>query len=134
MNWTKTIIAGAVAGFIVSLVNYLLHGVIMADTYRRYSDVFSQEQASPVFFIGVSIVIGIFFAILFAKTRECWAAGAKGGMVYGFWLGMVAFFAGFYNPLVIDGFPYYLSWCHGGINLIGSVVGGAVVGLMIKRA
>ena len=81
MNWTKTVIAGAVAGFVVSLVNYLLHGVIMADTYRRYSGVFSQEQASPVYFILVSVVIGIFFAILFAKTRECWAAGAKGTLL-----------------------------------------------------
>ena len=133
MNWTKTILAGAVAGFVVSLVNYLLHGVIMAGTYTRYSDVFSQEQASPVWFVLVSIVIGIFFAILFAKTRQCWAAGATGGAIYGFWLGMVAFFSGFYSPLVIDGFPYYLAWCNGGINLIGSVVGGVVVGLMIKR-
>ncbi len=134
MNWTKTILAGVAAGFVTSLVNYLLHGVIMADTYVRYSDVFSQEQASPLFFFAVAIAIGIFFAILFAKTRDCWAEGAKGGMVYGFWLGMVAFFGNFYDPLVIDGFPYYLAWCHGGINLIIAVVGGVVVGLIIKRA
>ena len=47
---------------------------------------------------------------------------------------MAIVFGNFYNPLVIDGFPYYLAWCHGGITLIGSVVGGAVVGLMIKRS
>ena len=126
VNWAKVTIAGVAAGVVVSLVNYLLYGVIMADTYRTYSQVFSQEQASPLYFFGVSIAIAFFFAVLFAKTRNCWAAGAKGGMVYGFWLGMVAYFANFYDPLVLDGFPYYLAWCHGGIGLIGAVVGGAV--------
>jgi len=133
MNWAKVVGVGAVAGFVVSLVNYLLHGVIMGATYEEYSEVFAQEQASPLKFIVVAIAIGIFFTILFAKTRDCWAAGAKGGMVYGFWLGMVAFFANFYDPLVIEGFPYYLAWCHGGIGLIGAVIGGAIAGLLIKR-
>ncbi len=31
----------------------------------------------------------------------------------------------FYNTLVLDGFPYFLSWCQGGANLIGAVVLGA---------
>ena len=133
MNWTKTLGAGVVAGIVFALVNYVLHGVIMADSYAKYSDAFSQEMANPIWFFVVAIAIAVFFAILFAKTRECWAEGAKGGMTYGFWLGMVAFFANFYDPLVIDGFPYHLAWCHGGIGLIGAVVGGAVVGLIIKR-
>jgi phosphotransferase system glucose/maltose/N-acetylglucosamine-specific IIC component len=133
MNWTKILGGGVVAGVVVSLVNYLLHGVIMSDTYERYSSVFSQEQANPIWFFVVAIAIAIFFTILFAKTRDCWAEGAKGGITYGFWLGMVAFFGNFYDPLVIDGFPYYLAWCHGGISLIGFLVGGAIVGLIIKR-
>jgi hypothetical protein len=133
MKWSKIAVGGLVAGIVVSLVNYLLHGVIMAGAYTKYSSVFSQQQANPVWFFVVAIAIAFFFTILFAKTRECWAQGAKGGMVYGFWLGMVAFFGNFYYPLVIDGFPYHLAWCHGGIDLIVAVVGGAVVGLIIKR-
>ena len=133
MNWTKIFGGGVAAGIAVSLVDYLLHGVIMAATYEKYSDVFSQEPANPVWFFVVTITIGIFFTIVFAKTRNCWAEGVKGGMVYGFWIGMIAFFTNFYDPLVIAGFPYYLAWCHGGIGLIGIVVGGAVIGLIIKR-
>ena len=133
MNWTKILSAGLVAGIVVNLVDWVLHGRIMAGTYETYSDVFSQEPGNPVWFFVAAICVAIFFAVLFAKTRECWAAGAKGGLTYGFWLGMVAFFGNFYYPLVIDGFPYFLAWCWGGIGLIGSIVGGAVVGLMIKR-
>ncbi len=133
MNWTKILGAGLIGGIVVALVNYVLHGIIMADSYKKYSDAFSQVPANPVWFFVVAIAIAIFFAILFTKTRSCWAEGAKGGMVFGFWIGMVAFFANFYDPLVINGFPYHLAWCHGGIGVIGAVIGGAVIGLIIKR-
>jgi hypothetical protein len=133
MNWTKIVGAGVVAGIVINLVDFVLHGLVMADTYRKYSDVFSQEQANPIWFFVVAIVMATLISILFAKTRDAWADGAKGGMTYGFWLGLIAFSSYFYNPLVIDGYPYYLAWCQGGITLIGVVIGGAVIGLMIKR-
>jgi len=133
MSWGKTILAGVIGGFVVSVVDYFLHGVVMARTYATYP-VFSQEQANPVWFILIAIVIGIFAAVLFAKTRSCWAEGWKGGLTYGFWLGMVAFFANFYFPLVLAGFPYYLGWCWGGINVIEGLIGGAVLGLIYKQA
>ena len=133
MDWTKILGAGLVAGIVINLVDWVLHGFIMADTYRKYSDTFSQEEANPIWFFVVAIAAAIFLAILFAKTRDCWAEGAKGGMTYGFWLGMVLFFGNFYYPLVIGGFPYFLAWCWGGIGLIDAIVGGAIIGLMIKK-
>jgi len=56
-----------------------------------------------------------------------------GGVAFGFLLGLVYFFQPFYNPLVIQGFPYHLAWCWGGVNLIDSVLFGATVGLIIKK-
>ena len=47
--------------------------------------------------------------------------------------GMFGFFAQFFNPLVLEGFPYYLGWCWGGINLIVSLVLGLVLGAIVKR-
>jgi hypothetical protein len=71
-------------------------------------------------------------ALLFARTRGSWAAGLRGGLTFGFFLGLVIFFQRFYDPLVIDGYPYYLSWCQGGISMIDSLLAGAVVGTIIK--
>lgn len=133
MNWTKVLIAGVVGGIAVSIVDFVLHGMVMGATYREYSDVFTQEEANPVWFFVIAICIAIFAAALFAKTRDCWGDGVKGGATYGFYLGLVFFFQPFYSALVIDGFPYYLSWCHGGISLIGAVVLGAVLALVYKR-
>ncbi len=133
MNWQKALLAGVVAGIALTISDFVMHGLIMAKTYTKYPNVFTQEQANPLFFLLVALCIAIFAAILFAKTRQCWADGFRGGATYGFFLGMVAFFPPFYSSIVIDGWPYHLSWCHGGINLIGAVIGGAVLGVMYRR-
>jgi hypothetical protein len=133
MNWGRVLTAGVVAGVVVNLVDFVLHGVIMAETYKKYDTVFTQTQANPAYFFAAAIAIGIFVAILFAKTRASWAEGWKGGMTFGLWFGLATFFFNFYSPLVIADFPYYLAWCWGGIGLIDSLVGGSVIGAIIKR-
>ena len=133
MNWTRVLLGGLVAGIVTNLADFVMHGMIMANTYKKYDQVFTQTQASPAKFAAVSIVLSIFIAILFAKTRGSWADGARGGVTFGLWFGLAIFFLNFYYPLVIAGFPYYLGWCWGGIGLIDSLLGGAVLGAIIKR-
>lgn len=133
MNWIRVILAGVAGGIVVTIANFVMHGMIMANTYTKYP-VFAREQANPLHFLLVAVCIGIPVAILFAKTRESWAGGILGGGTFGFFLGLVAFFPPFYDSLVIEGFPYYLSWCWGGMNLIGFVVYGLTIGLLYKSS
>ena len=133
MNWSKTLIGGIVAGIALTLVEFVMHGMIMRSTYEGYPDVFRQD-ASPTYFVFVAVCMGIALAILFAKTRHCWADGVKGGATYGFFAGLIGFFSHFYNPLVFDGYPYYLAWCQGTITLIAVIIVGAVLGLTIKKS
>ncbi len=133
MNWGRIFAGGIASGIVVNLVDFVLHGQVMAATYKKYDTVFSQKEANPVYFFAASILIGIFVAALFAKTRASWAEGCKGGATFGLFFGLATFFMNFYNPLVIADFPYYLSWCWGGIGVIDGVVGGAVLGAIIKR-
>lgn len=133
MNWGKVLIGGVAAGVATNIVDFVLHGMVMSNTYMGLPEVFSQEQANPLFFLLVSVCMAIAAAMLFAKTRQAWTDGVKGGATFGAFLGLFAFFPSFYSPLVIDGFPYYLAWCQGGIAFIASVVGGSVLGLIIKR-
>jgi hypothetical protein len=128
----KTILGGVLGGLAMMLVNFVMHGLIMADTYRRYPDLFEQEGGGPAWFTLVCVAIGLALAILFAKTRRSWAAGIAGGAAFGFLVGMTHFFANFFDALVYKGFPYYLAWCHGGMDAIAFTVGGAVLGLVIK--
>ena len=134
MNWQKALLAGVVAGVAMSFAEFVLHGMVMANPYTKYPDVFTQEEGNPLHFLLVAVCISLFAAILFGKTRQCWADGLKGGATYGLFLGMAFFFVRFYDAIVYDGYPYYLSWCQGGINLIVVVVAGAVMGLIYKRS
>ncbi len=131
MNWIKAFITGIVGGVVLWLYNFLMHGLIMAKTYEKY-EVF-REDGSPFHFVLVMVLVGFFGALLFAKTRSSWAAGIKGGIFFGLFIGMFLFFYQFMNVLLFEGFPYYLSWCWGGIVLIGWIIYGAVAGVIIKE-
>jgi hypothetical protein len=133
MNWTRVVVGGVVAGIVTNLVDFLMHGVILANTYKKYTVAFTQTQTNPLFFLAVSVAISFFAAVLFAKTRGSWGEGWAGGAAFGFFLGLTFFFRNFINPLVINGFPYYLGWCWGGIDTITCTVAGAVLGTIIKR-
>lgn len=117
----------------VNLADFVMHGLVMGPTYKRYTGIFTQTQANPAWFALIAVCIGLSAALLFSKSRASWAPGWKGGVTFGFLLGLVGFFPSFYSSLVIDGFPYYLSWCWGGITLIDSLLAGAVLGAIVKR-
>jgi len=132
MNWTRIALAGAAAGLVTWIADFVQHGVVMAATYKRLSTVYSQTEVNPAWFLLVSFFICLMAALFFARTRASWAAGWKGGLSFGFFLGLVIFFQRFYDPMVIDGYPYYLAWCQGGISMIDSLLAGAVIGSILK--
>lgn len=132
MNWTRIVVAGLAAGIAANIADFVMHGFILRNTYMEYP-VFSQEQANPLLFLVVSVCIGLAAAIFYARTVDSWAGGWKGGATFGFFVGLVAFFSNHYNPLVIEGFPYFLSWCWGGTGLITAVIAGAVIGAIYRK-
>jgi hypothetical protein len=132
MNWTRALIAGVAGGVVVNIADFIQHGLILGKAYEKYP-VFTQTQANPLHFLAIAVLTGIFAALLFAKTRDSWPDGIKGGLMFGFMLGLVYFFQPFYNNLVLEGFPYHLGWCWGGVNLVDSVLFGAVVSLIYKK-
>jgi len=136
MNWSKTLIGGVVGGISLFIANFVLHGLILGNTYMKYPEVFDQEEnaANYVWFTVVCLVLGILAAILFAKTRESWADGLKGGVVAGMWAGALVGATNFFDSLVILGFPYYLAWCHFGSDVIAFALAGAGIALVVKKS
>ena len=133
MQMNKALIAGVVGGIALAVYEFIMHGLIMGNTYQALPQTFRQD-ANAIWFPIVAIVVGAAAGVLFGKTRSVWGEGAKGGMTFGFWFGLAVAFTNFYAPLTINGFPYYLAWCWWGITLLGWVVYGAVAGLMYKTA
>lgn len=133
MNWGKILLAGVLGGIVMMIANFVMHGIIMGSTYMEYPEVFVQEETGVGWFALVSVMIGIGLAILFAKTRLSWASGLVGGAAFGAIVGLTHFFQNFYDALVYEGFPYFLAWCHGGMDLIAFALGGASMGFILQR-
>jgi len=132
MNMKKVLFIGLAGGVLLWFYNFLMHGIIMADTYTGNA-VFKQEASNPLWFLLVEFCMATAGAMIFVKTRNAWADGPKGGATFGLFVGLLTFFAQFIEPLVISGFPYYLAWCWGGISLIGWVIYGGLAGTMYKQ-
>lgn len=133
MNWSRLLLGGLLGGVALDLANFVMHGFILRTAYVKYP-VFTQEAANPAYFVLTDVMIGLAAALLFMRSRSAWPAGAAGGALFGVLLGLVLFFPPFYNPLVLEGFPYHLSWCWGGVNLIGYTLLGLVLGLVIRKS
>jgi len=116
----------------MNLASWVMHGFMLASEYEEHA-VFGTEPANPLHFFAVAICVGIAAALLFAKTRKAWPYGLGGGLQFGFFAGLVTMFQPLYNPLVIDGFPYHLGWCWGGVNVIVMIIAGVVISLVVKR-
>lgn len=133
MQWSKALIAGAVGGVVNAVYGFVMHVLIMGNTYRKYTpEVFREDESTMMWFIIIPILLGVVGGLFFAKSRSAWAAGLQGGATFGFWVGLIAFVSNFFMPLMITGYPYYLTWCTGAIYLIGWTLVGAVIGAMYK--
>lgn len=131
MNTQKAVLAGVAGGVGVAIWEFIAHGLIFGSTYANMT-IFRQDT-NMVWYPIVAIVMGIMAGLLFGKSRGSWGAGAKGGLTFGFFLGLVSFAAQFYNSLTFAGFPYYMDWCWGGINLISMLIFGAIAGAIYKE-
>ncbi len=130
MQLNKALTAGAVGGIVMAIYDYLVHGMLLAGQYQAIEG-FKQAD-NPIWFPVVTIVMGLVAGILFAKTRGSWESGAKGGMMFGLWIGLLGGFAAFFSPLMIKGFPYAMAWYSLVVQVIGWMIYGAVAGSMYK--
>lgn len=132
MSWSRVLLGGLAGGIALLIADFVMHGLIMGPTYMEYPDVFTQEDSGIGSFALVSILLGLAAAFLFAKTRSAWPPGLVGGAFFGLALGATQFIPNFYDALVYEGFPSYLAWCHGGMDLIAITLAAIVAAIFIK--
>ena len=65
MNWTRIGLAGVAAGIVTWFSDFVLHGIVMAPTYKRLSQVYSQTQSNPALFLLVAVTLGLMATLLF---------------------------------------------------------------------
>jgi len=133
MKSGKFWIAVLVAGVVMNVYDFVLHGVLMRDTYASNPDVFRQSD-NPTWFVIGDFVAVLVLAWFYDKVYGSFAGGLKGGLMYGIYAGILVCFPGFiFTHLVFDGFTYGMAWTWIIAGIIWGGIAGAILGALYKK-
>ncbi len=132
MNVKRFIIA-AVAVFIsFQIMDYIIHGVILMETYDSLEGVWREDMDS---FMWIMMVTSAVFAFLFAFifTRGYQGKGIGEGIRYGLIIGLLMMVVGMFNQYAVYPLPLSLviQWFIYGI--IEYIVGGVILALIYRE-
>ncbi len=125
------VIAG---GFVLNVLDFLLHGLILQNAYyAKLTDVFNQGGSPAPFIIG-DFVVAFVYAWVYDKVYGSFGGGLNGGSMFGLYAGVLTSFPTWlFMHLVIQGFPYDLAWIWTLNGIVWSVILGAVLGTIYKK-
>lgn len=124
---------GAAAVFVaVSVMDYLIHGVLLTSAYEATKSVWREDMDSKMWIFSVVALIGsFFFSYIFSKGFEGKgiAEGARYGLYIGIWMS-VGMAYGTYGMVAI---PYSMAiqWFLYGV--VEYVVGGVILALVFGK-
>jgi len=133
MNVKKLLLATLGVGVVVNVVDFIVHGQIMAGTYSQMTSLFRQD-ASIVWLIIGDFVAALVLVFVYDRVYSSFGGGPKGGATYGLYAGvLVNFPTWIFAHLLFVGFPYSLSWMWTIYGIVWTVIAGAVAGAMYKK-
>jgi hypothetical protein len=133
MNVKKLLLSTVVVGVVLNVLDFVVHGQILAGTYARLSGLFRSDAPLPFLVLG-DFVAALVFVWVYDRVYGSFGGGPKGGATYGLYAGVLLNFPTwiFFNLLLV-GFPYSLSWIWTIYGVIGGVILGAVAGATYKK-
>jgi len=132
MNVKKLLIASVVVGVVFNVLDFVVHGQLLAPTYAKLTGLFRTDMPVPYLVIG-DFVGALVFVWVYDKIRGSFGPGPSGGAIYGLYAGvLVNFPTWIFLNLLFVGFPYTLSWVWTIYGIVSSVIAGAVAAAMYK--
>ena len=137
MNTKRLLLTALVVYILLEVLNYLVHGVILASTYRMegVKEAFrpEAEMNSMMWIMFVTDIIwAFFFAFFFAKGYE--GKGIMEGVRFGIYIGLFWGLVSAYGNYVIIPIPYSLALQWFISTLIVSIILGIAAALVYKPA
>ena len=137
MNTKRLLLTALVVYILLEVLNYLVHGVILASTYRMegVKEAFrpEAEMNSMMWIMFVTDIIwAFFFAFFFAKGYE--AKGIMEGVRFGIYIGLFWGLVSAYGNYVVIPIPYSLALQWFISTLIVSIILGIAAALVYKPA
>lgn len=134
MKSSKFWIAVAAAGVVMNIVDIVLQGKIMESMYySKHQDVFIMTT-SPAWFVLGDFVAVLVMAWVYDKVSSSFAAGWKGGAMYGLYAGvLVNFPTWIFVHLFLKGFSYRFAWFSTIYGIVWSVIAGIIIVALYKK-
>jgi len=129
----KKVLIGSAAVFVaMSIMDYLIHGVLLAPAYQATANLWRPDMQSLMWIFTVITLIGsFFFSFIFSKGYEGngVAEGARYGLYIGIWMSLGMAY-GTYGMIAI---PYSMAiqWFLYGV--IEYLIGGIILALVFGK-
>ena len=98
INYRRVLLGGIVAGIIIDVVEFLLHGVVLASDWREAMAALGRPMEETVgdmvFYVLLGLVYGIMAIWLYAAIRPRYGAGPKTAL----WAGFAVWMLGYLLP------------------------------------
>jgi hypothetical protein len=135
MNYKKFLLAFLVAGVVMNILDFIMHGMILRSTYQANPTLFNQPGTFKGWFIFGDFVAMAVFVLVYNKVFDSFGGGVRGGLIYGLYAGVLMSFPGMiFLHLIFAGFPYSLSWIWTIYFIVAYAILGIVVGVLYKES
>ena len=131
MNVKRFIIASVVVYIVVQVLDFIIHGLILADTYKTLANVWRPDMMSLIWIFYVAgLVFAVLFVYIFIKGYE--GKGILEGVRYGAIMGLFMNVIGMFGQYVMYPIPFLLSLQWFIYGMIEFIIAGMVVAAIYR--
>ena len=134
INWNRVILGGLVAGAIINIFEFALHGAVLAKDMDTAVRALGREVGSGelLMFLAWGFLVGIFAVWLYAAIRPRYGAGAKTALCAGAAVWSLGYLLAAVTPLALHLFPRHIMAIDLAVGLV-EVIAGTLAGAWLYR-
>ena len=136
MNTKRWLLASVAVVVVIGLLEFLIHGVVLADMYRQSASVWrsqaEMQQMMWVFWVGI-LVFAPFFVLIYTKGYEKAKPGLGQGFRYGLYVGAMLSVMNSFGWYVMLPIPFALAIAWFVAILVEFILAGVAAGLVYRE-
>ena len=134
MKSSKFWLAVLVAGVVMNILDYIIYGMWLGNAYFMQNTVLFRQDTNPIWYV-IGDFVGVFvFVWVYSKISGSFGPTVQDGVKAGLYLGIFANFPlWILMNLMLNGFPYSLSWISTIYGIIWCMIVGAIVAAVMKK-
>ena len=134
INWNRVILGGLVAGVIINIFEFALHGFVLSQDMDAAVRALGSEVggAALLMFLAWGFLVGIFAVWLYAAIRPRYGAGLKTALCAGAAVWGLGYLLAAVGPIALHLFPRHIIAIGLAVGLVEALVG-TVAGAWLYR-